>query len=324
MTDPHPSSTVFAGRTAEATRRPRRKRPPLLPSHFRQRLLWPLQALGVWLVGCIALLPVEWASWLGAGVFRLIGPRMESSKKIAWNFRRIFPHSSPAEIDRLVRATWATLGRVVAEFPHLPRFVGRAWAERVEVVGADHATASLQEGRPRIFFTAHVGNWEFAALTLVRLGLPLTVVYAAMKNPIIDRILRRYRLSLGCSLAERGRAGSRSLVEAIKNGRSLGLVVDRKRRDGTLVPFFGRDAWTTTAPARLALKYNCPLVPIRVVRLKGARFRVTIHPPLQVPSGSLEHQEMELTRQMNAAVESWITEQPDQWWCDTRRWPKKP
>ena len=43
---------------------------------------------------------------------------------------------------------------------------------------------------------------------------------------------------------------------------------------------------TAPALAELVLRYECPVVPARVERIKGARLRLTVEPPLQfTPSG---------------------------------------
>ena len=239
------------------------------------------------------------------------------------NIRQAFPEKDPAEIARLIRGAWQNLGRTAAEFPHLLRLRDTDWDTRVELVGAEYVAELRNRGQPAVFFSGHFGNWEVIPIAAARLGVPVTVVYAPLKNPVIDGMLLRYRRMLGCELVPKSAGGTRNLVRAMKEGRSLGLLVDRRRRGGALVPFFGTDAWTTTAPARLAVRFACPLIPIRVERLPGTRFRVTLYPPLETAGESSETKVIDLTRQMNAAIESWVREHPDQWWCDTKRWPKK-
>ncbi len=38
---------------------------------------------------------------------------------------------------------------------------------------------------------------------------------------------------------------------------------------------------TVAAPAHLAVRLECPLVPVRVERIRGARFRITCYPPVE-------------------------------------------
>ena len=255
---------------------------------------------------------------MAAMLFGFVGPHLPSSRKIARNMRVAFPEKGPTEIAALVSGAWRNFGRVLVEIP----YTAQLSRDRVEVVGAEHLLAVRASGKPCIMFSAHVGNWELAAGPLAQLGMPFAVVYSPMKNPIIDRMLCRLRGDRGCRLVRNGNSGTRDLVRALLAGESLGLIVDRSRTEGELVPFFGREAWTTTGPARLALKFGVPLLPIRIERLEHARFRATIYPPLRPQPGDLNAQIHDLTKQMNAAIESWVREHPEQWWCDTNRWKR--
>ena len=269
-----------------------------------------------------ALLPVETASRLGALIMVAGASGSRRSAKARRNFRIAFPDKRDSEIASLVLGMWNNFGRVAAELPHLVRDGGEAWSERVEIVGAEHVAPYRASGRACIFISAHLANWDLLPWASVRLGVPLYVTYAPLKNPMLDRLLLRYRDRLGCMLAARGTAGTRALIEALRKGNSIGLLVDRKTPDGVAVPFFGRDATTSTVPARLALRFACPLIPVHVERVAGARFRVILEAPLEVPSGDKEMRVLGLTNAVNAAVERWIRARPEQWFCSNRRWPK--
>jgi KDO2-lipid IV(A) lauroyltransferase len=92
--------------------------------------------------------------------------------------------------------------------------------------------------------------------------------------------------------------------------------------DGIAVPFFGRDAMTAPALARLALRFRCPTVPVRLERLGGARFRLTFYTPLAIaPSGDRDADTTALTARATRIIEDWIRERPEQWLWLHRRWP---
>ena len=92
------------------------------------------------------------------------------------------------------------------------------------------------------------------------------------------------------------------------------MMVDQKMNDGIPVPFFGRDVMTAPALAELALRYDCPVVPARVERLKGAQFRLLIYPPLElVKTGDRQADVAANMAQVNAILEQWIRDTPEQW-----------
>jgi lauroyl/myristoyl acyltransferase len=72
---------------------------------------------------------------------------------------------------------------------------------------------------------------------------------------------------------------------ALRRGTYLGLLADQK----IPVPFFGRPAMTAPALAVLALRFDCDVLPLRVERLDGAHFRVTVFPRLPLPRSGEPH-----------------------------------
>jgi Kdo2-lipid IVA lauroyltransferase/acyltransferase len=113
------------------------------------------------------------------------------------------------------------------------------------------------------------------------------------------------------------------MIAAMQERRSIAMLVDQKMNDGIAVPFFGRDAMTAPALARLALRYGCAVVPVRVDRLEGARSRITAEPPLDLPkTGNMEADTRAIMTRVNQVLESWIRERPDHWFWLHRRWPE--
>jgi KDO2-lipid IV(A) lauroyltransferase len=73
----------------------------------------------------------------------------------------------------------------------------------------------------------------------------------------------------------------------------------------------------------LALRFQVPLVPVRVERLDGARFRVTVYPPMTLrDTGDRAADVLDAMTRINALFEDWIRERPEQWLWLHRRWPK--
>ncbi len=286
-------------------------------------LSYRLQAWGARLaLALFGALPIDRASALGGWLGRTIGPRAGISRVAARNLARAFPEMSDAEVDAVIRGMWDNLGRVAAEYPHLGELDIHADDGRIEVIGAHHVDRLRDDGVGGIFFAAHLANWEIPSLGATQNGVPLTHIYRAANNPYFEPILQRLRAPIGGTHHPKGTAGGRQLVRGLSRGEHLGMLVDQKLNDGIPVPFFGRDAMTAPALAQLALKYRCPVVPARVERLIGARFRLTIHPPMALPdSGDRSADVAETMRRVNALLEDWIRARPEQWLWLHRRWP---
>jgi Kdo2-lipid IVA lauroyltransferase/acyltransferase len=112
-------------------------------------------------------------------------------------------------------------------------------------------------------------------------------------------------------------------VHELRAGRSIGLLVDSRVENGEALPFCAQATTTTLVPARLALKFGCSLVPVRVERLRPAHFRVTLHDPVRPdPALAPEGQARQMMAIVNALLESWIVERPHEWQRFQNRWPR--
>jgi len=266
-------------------------------------------------------MPVERASAAAAAVARTIGPRIGVSRIARRNLARAFPEMTASEIDATVRTVWDNLGRVAGEFPHLAEI--RVFDDpRVTIEGVEHIDRLRDDGRPGIFFTAHIGNWELAPIAVTQRGVPLGIVYRAANNPTADALIRRGRANLPGELLAKGRDGAKRALAILQGGGHLGLLPDQKMNDGISVPFLGRPAMTAPALAQFALKFDCPIVPVHVVREDGFRFRIVVEPPLDIhPSGDRHSDIAAITTTINRVIEGWIRETPGQWLWLHRRWP---
>jgi KDO2-lipid IV(A) lauroyltransferase len=295
------------------------KRLPLL-----QRFLWAVEAgiFGIFL-GIGRLLSPEHASALGRRIFRAVGPRMDKTRIFRRNLTLAFPEKSASEIEALIRDIWGNLGSVLAEYPHLPTYAVPGEPDRLDIVVNCDSPVFNNTGTAAVFVSAHLANWEIPLAAGIRLGIPLSVLYTPLQNPWLDRMLYRARARMGFSLLPRD-GGIRTLVREIGSGRSVGLLVDQRVDSGEPVPFFGLEMNTSTTPARLALRYHCDLIPIRVQRLGDARFRVSFEPPITPSAGITDdHRKiLDMTRQLNELFEAWIRERPQEWLCSKRRWAK--
>ncbi|HSA82559.1 MAG TPA: hypothetical protein VLE23_17210, partial [Geminicoccaceae bacterium] len=291
---------------------------------LRRRVAWPLEALALaafWQI--CALMPADRASALGRALLRRVGPRLHWHRSLHANLAVAFPEHGPAQIAALTREAWGNFGATFAEYPHLIDIGQRRFHEHVDLVLCPEVEARRRARLPSVFVTAHLGNWELAGAAAASTGIPLSGVYARQTNPLINWMVQRYRRALGCGFLT-NEAGARPLLAELAAGRSLGLLADLRVDGGEPIPFFGQMVETTLVPARLALKFGCPLVPMRVERLGGVRFRATAHPPIRPEDESADplEQARSMMRQVNAVLEGWIREQPAGWQCLKRRWSK--
>jgi KDO2-lipid IV(A) lauroyltransferase len=286
------------------------------------KLVHWLQALGsAVFFGVFGLLPLDRASALGGWLARRIGPHLGISKRARLNLNRALPALSDDEAERIMVEMWDNLGRVAAEYPHLRKIRVLEPGARVETRGFEHVDRAVAAGRRMIIFSGHFANWEIAMLAAVQYGISVAQIYRAANNPLVDRMITRFR-GKGGELIPKGTVAARRAIAALRRGAHLTMLADQKMNDGIPVPFFGRPAMTAPALAALALRFDCDVLPARVERLAGARFRLTIFPPLPLPRSGDHHADVAaLMTRVNQTLEEWVRDRPEQWFWLHRRWP---
>jgi KDO2-lipid IV(A) lauroyltransferase len=285
--------------------------------------MWPLQGLALALFWpCCAVMSPERAAAFGARLGRSVGPRFHWHRRLRDNLAIALPHASADQVETCAREVWGSFGATLAEYAHFGKIAERAFDRHVEVVLHPKIEAQRNSGRPFVFVTAHLGNWEISAATARHLGLPLTVVYSPQANPLTKWLVQRQRRHLRCRFLTTD-DGLRPLLQELHAGRSISLLVDVRVKSGDAVPFCGQETTTTLVPARLALKFGCPLVPVRVERLRPAHLRVTVYDAVLPDEGSApDLQARRMMARVNGLLESWIVARPYEWQCFQNRWPK--
>ncbi len=294
-----------------------------VPSSLNKYLFHPVQAAVAFSVYLFfRVMPIDWASGFGGFVARLIGPRLRFSNRARRNLRAAFPDMPVCEVERIVRAMWDNLGRLAAEFPHLQEINVYDPAGRVETIGGEYVDRLREDDKPGIFYSGHIGNWEIASLGATQRGLPIDRIYREANNRLVEWLYRHGRAAVEGALIPKGPQGVRRLLKTLREGSHLGMLIDQKMNDGIAVPFFGRPAMTAPALAELALKHDCPVVGARVIRLKGARFRLIIEPPITFEkTGDHQADVRNAMTRVNQQVEGWVRESPEQWLWLHNRWP---
>lgn len=260
------------------------------------------------------LLPLDVASAFGGFLGRLFGPLLRAHRVASRNLRHTMPRLPDEEYSRILRGMWDNLGRVGGEYPHLARPL---MARRITLEGREHLEKIMASGKGSLFISGHFANWEIGPLTAALNGLSMALIYRAPNNPVADWLIRHIRNSGNMRIYPKGRDGARQMMRSFQAGEAVGFLADQKMNEGIAVPFFGHDAMTAPGMVQLALKWKVPVLFARVVRTDGAHFHVTLWPP-QILEDNAQPKEV-LTR-MHHLFESWIRENPSQWFWVHNRW----
>jgi KDO2-lipid IV(A) lauroyltransferase len=256
---------------------------------------------------------------LGLAYRRVDARRRELARA---NIARAFPEMSASDVDALARGVFAHFGGLATELLHA---AGRPVPEttaRVEFPRAEAARAASRSGRGVLFLTAHLGNWEYSALGMAAAGVPASVVARPLDNPLLDEWLTAFRTSNGNAIIEKYDA-ARGMLRVLRKGGVLGVLADQHvgPPDGVPAPFFGRNASTTSALARIVDRTEALVMPAAAIRTGPSRYTLLVEDVLDVRTLSpAEREPVALTARFNAILEQMIRRHPEQWLWLHNRW----
>jgi KDO2-lipid IV(A) lauroyltransferase len=269
--------------------------------------------------------------WLGRSVCETLAlasyflwPRLR--RVGLFNLRLVFPDWSERRRRRVLFRTFRNFGRILADFAFFPR-LNPGNIERLMIYdGFEHYEHAQAQGKGVIFLTAHFGNWELSSFGHSLHGYPLNFTVRPMDNPMLDRLMMRYRSSSGGRPIEKNDFARRAL-QALKRGEAVGVLMDTNMlaTEGIFVELFGRLACTTSAPARLARKTGAALVlGLAIWDPKLGKYRLRFEPVPWIPHADAEEEIRLNTAHFTRLIENHIRRHPDQWLWVHRRWKTRP
>lgn len=265
----------------------------------------------------VRTLPFRIAQPLIAFLIGNSGGFLIKTKNIKRNISEVFPDLSGPQVDTLVKKMLANTGRHIAETAHMKSFKERKHGLRIDYTTPE---GMVFDGKgPAIYVGAHVGSWEMFPILMAEKKQPFTIIYTAHENAILNGLMMKPRLETGVKYVEKSKA-LRPCLKALRNGESIGLLVDQRVSPGVEAEFFGKPASFTPMPARLATAYNCPIITFDVIRIKPGHLRAVFRPAI-LPNGEKGPEaEARLTQEIATSIQGSITRNAESWFCSKLRW----
>ena len=254
---------------------------------------------------------------LGDFIGRLFGPIFRSKKLIENNLEQS-GIVDKKNYNKIISKIYGNYGRILAEYPFLKAFRNNKLNKFIEIDGLENLNKIKKEKRRAVFISGHFNNFELMALQIEKAGINLCAIYRPLNNVFLNKTMEEIRENFICkNQIKKGRSGTRQIIENIKKGNSVALMIDQRVREGIKINFFGKPASTTTIPAQLIKKYKCDLVPIYIERRKNNYFKMFVSEPIKIGnSKSIK----EITEHLNKILEKMILKNVDQWIWTHDRW----
>jgi Kdo2-lipid IVA lauroyltransferase/acyltransferase len=262
----------------------------------------------------------------GLAVYRLDKRHVRIGLK---NLQIAFPDLTPADRRRILRGSYANLGRSGAEYIRLGGFFYRRLLRKVRYEGIEiwEEARRRYPGRGVLILSAHFGNFELLAAAHAMHGYHVSLVHHTQRFLPGDALLTYIRERAGVEII-RKHSAARAVLRALQEGEMVGIPFDQnaKRSEAVFLPFFSELAATSSGLARLARISGAVVVPVFIVRDPNRRtHRIVIQSELSLQrSADAEEDMIENTRRFVAAIEHMVRADPDQFLWTHRRYRTRP
>jgi KDO2-lipid IV(A) lauroyltransferase len=287
--------------------------------HPRYWPSWILVGL-VWGVGRLPF-PLIWA--LGVLMGRLSYLLTPGRRRVARrNLELCLPGSGGRERERILRAHFGWLG-VAALAQGVSWGASRARLARlVKIRHRELIDQCIAEQRPVIVLVPHFVGLELGGAAFTALVHSGVYMYQRIRDPVIDRQVRRARQQFGSVSIER-RDDLRALVREMKKGTPFFYLPDQDAGwRGIFVPFCGVAASTVPMLGRFAALSGAVVIPTFARFLPWGRgLELIFDPPLdEFPSTDRKAD----TARMNQVIETRLHDMPEQYFWVHRRFKTRP
>ena len=266
--------------------------------------------------GITKLIGLTLSRKLFAVVFKVLGPLIRSNK-IAFRNMEIYSKNIPKSKQKeIINDMWSNYGMTFVEYIFLKKL--RNNSSHIEILGTDILKEIQNENKPVIFVSGHFANFELMSMELTKRNVKLATIYRPLNNFFLNPLMEYLRKKYICkNQIKKGINGVKDTIGFIKNGYNIALMIDQRVSEGERIKFFEKEAFTTTLPAQLILKYNLKVIPIFIKRIKSNKFIMEIYKPIDF---SKNKDKLFITNKLNRILENMIIKNPNQWIWTHDRW----
>ncbi|MBM3388752.1 MAG: lipid A biosynthesis acyltransferase [Betaproteobacteria bacterium] len=285
---------------------------------------WGAQAAMV-LLWALHLLPLPLLAALGRSLGRLLHVLAHSRRRVALrNVQRCLPELTAPQQQALVREHFEYLGRSLLERGVLWWASPDRLRRLIEVQG-DVGLAERSSTR-FMWVVPHFLALEVAGVaTQLFQDRAVTAFYQQQSNAVFDEAIRRGRIRFGKVTVHTRHDNALKLMRDLRQGAAfLNLPdMDFGLKDAAFVPFFGIEAATLLAPARMARSLDMMVQPVlALMRPDGRGYIVKFLPPWTHWPGAED--DVSATRQLNAWIEEQVMAHPAQYLWVHKRFKTRP
>ena len=232
-----------------------------------------------------------------------------------------FPQKNKKEIQQTAKNVYKNFVRTVVEIMFFAKSDGETLRKLMVLENEAIAEKVFQNGKGAIFMSAHLGNWELAALSFSQRH-PMSVLVAKQSNPLIDALMNGVRTKLnGYKVICSDGIPYREVLKALKRNEFVAVLSDQDGgQQGCFVPFFGRLSSVPKGAAMFALRSGCPVITAFGVRQPDGTTKACLE-EIPLPNTGDAEKDIELIcAAYSKKLENFVRTYPEQWFWFHRKW----
>ena len=182
-----------------------------------------LEFLPAWLLlKSLGLLPRRAAVFAGKliarAAYRLHRRLQRTSLR---NLQLALPELNDDQRRVILKGVCDNLGRLLGEFSQFPKITPDNINDLIVYDGLENYERAACQGRGVLLLTGHFGAWELCAFAQGAYGHPLSFLVRPLDNPLLDRMISRYRELSGNRTIDKNRA-VKPVLEALRRSADVG------------------------------------------------------------------------------------------------------
>lgn len=248
-------------------------------------------------------------------------------KRALDNLRASFPEKDEQWIWQTGQRSFEHIAMLAIDVLLTPRLVKKYnWRNYSRYKNAERAKWLMHQRRGLLMVTGHYSNFEIIGYLMGLFGFNIYSIARPLDNKLINNYLYGVRKRMGQKIIDK-KGASKLMDKTASSGATLCFIADQDAgKKGVFVDFFGRKASTYKSIGLIAITNNIPIV-VGYSRRVGNRFffeigvtRIIFPEEWADKDDPLEWVTAEYTK----AIETFVREDPSQYWWLHRRWKHRP
>lgn len=236
------------------------------------------------------------------------------------NIALCFPELDARAQAKMVRGVINSCGLSISETAMGLWGAENKMRNRYSITGLEHIAAAQAEGKGVLLCGSHLTTIDISG-RIMAYHIVSDVLYRPDLNPLMSYAIARARSRVNGNAIHRN--DTRQLIKNLRAGHIVWYAPDQDYgpAHSVFAPFFGVQAATVVATARIAKMSGCAVIPFFCFREPKGRYRLEIQPALDhFPSGD----DLADATRINRIIEEAIRQAPDQYLWVHRRFKTRP